>query len=70
MKGSSINSGKNVYQITQPELWAECETEEQYFAILRERQKRVANNKTDRQKEAFIAGKYYFLQHEDTDFFE
>lgn len=70
MQGSSIKIGKNTHKITQPELWAACETEEQYFAILRERQKRNSKDDAARKKEAFIAGKYYFLQHEDTDFFE
>lgn len=70
MTGDSIKIGKNIHQITQPELWAACETEEQYFAILRESQKRNGKDDAARKKEAFIAGKYYFLQHEDTDFFE
>lgn len=70
MNGNSIKIGKNVCQITQPELWAECETEEQYFSILRERQKRNINDDAARKRSAFIGGKFYFLKHEDTDFFE
>jgi hypothetical protein len=70
MEGNYIKIGNNLQQITQPELWAACESEEQYFRILREQQRRDNSDKAARQREAFIAGKFYFLTDKDTDFFD
>lgn len=40
MQGNYIKIGNNWQQITQPELWASCATEAEYFRILSDRQKK------------------------------
>lgn len=41
MQGNYIKVGNNWLLITQPELWESCTSENAYFRILAERQKKV-----------------------------
>lgn len=38
MQGNYILINQNWHLVTQPELWEQCKSEEQYFHTLRERQ--------------------------------
>lgn len=69
MEGQYLKINGQWHEITQPELWTTCSSEQEYFKILAERQKRTKGDSAARKREAFIAGKFYFLNHEDTDFF-
>lgn len=40
MTGSGIKIGGKWYQVTIPALWQTCRTEDEYFRILADRQKR------------------------------
>lgn len=40
MDGNYIKVGNNWLLVTQPELWAACKSEDEYFRTLRERQKK------------------------------